>query len=54
MRTIAGVAVAQDIVEAIHVRIFARDPDFERKTGLVLDLYNGRWQGEPPRPDEHE
>ena len=33
--------------------IFPRDPGFERKAGLVLDLYHGRWQGEPLRPDEH-
>lgn len=33
--------------------IFPRDPAFERKAGLVLDLYRGRWQGEPLRPDEH-
>ncbi len=33
--------------------IFPRDPDFERKAGLLLDLYRGRWQGEPLRPDEH-
>lgn len=33
--------------------IFPRDPDFERKAGLVLDLYGGRWQGQPLRPDEH-
>jgi hypothetical protein len=33
--------------------IFPRDPDFEPKAGLVLDLYGGRWQGEPLRPDEH-
>jgi len=33
--------------------IFPRDPGFERKAGLVLDLYRGRWQGEPLRPDEH-
>jgi hypothetical protein len=33
--------------------IFPRDPDFERKAGLVLDLYRGRWQGESLRPDEH-
>jgi hypothetical protein len=33
--------------------IFPRDPDFERKAGLILDLYRGRWQGEPLRPDEH-
>jgi len=33
--------------------IFPRDPDFERKAGLVLDLYRGCWQGPPLRPDEH-
>ncbi len=33
--------------------IFPRDPDFERKAGRILDLYAGRWQGEPLRPDEH-
>ena len=25
--------------------IWPRDPDFERKAGLVLDLYHGQWQG---------
>ncbi len=33
--------------------LFPRDPDFERKAGRVLDLYHGRWLGEPLRPDEH-
>ena len=33
--------------------IFPRDPDFERKAGRILDLYAGRWQGAPLRPDEH-
>jgi hypothetical protein len=33
--------------------LFPRDPDFERKAGRVLDLYAGRWLGEPLRPDEH-
>ena len=33
--------------------LFPRDPDFERKAGRILDLYHGRWQGEPLRPDEH-
>lgn len=33
--------------------LFPRDPDFERKAGRILDLYRGRWQGEPLRPDEH-
>jgi hypothetical protein len=33
--------------------IFPRDPEFERKAGPVLDLYGGRWDGRPLRPDEH-
>ena len=33
--------------------IFPRDPCFERKAGLVLDLYQGRPQGEQLRPDKH-
>ena len=33
--------------------IFPRDPDFERKAGLILDLYGGRFEGEALRPDEH-
>ena len=27
--------------------MFPRDPDFASKAGLVLDLYEGVWQGEP-------
>ena len=33
--------------------IFPRDPDFEPKAGVILDLYAGRFAGEPLRPDEH-
>jgi hypothetical protein len=33
--------------------LFPRDPDFEPKAARVLDLYGGRWEGEPLRPDEH-
>ena len=33
--------------------LFPRDPDFVRKAGRVLDLYAGRFEGEPLRPDEH-
>lgn len=33
--------------------LFPRDPDFERKAGRILDLYRGRFEGEPLRPDEH-
>lgn len=27
--------------------IFPRDPDFERKAALILDLYEGIWEGKP-------
>lgn len=33
--------------------LFPRDPEFERKAGRILDLYAGRFEGEPLRPDEH-
>jgi hypothetical protein len=33
--------------------LFPRDPDFEPKAGRILDLYAGRFEGEPLRPDEH-
>jgi DDE superfamily endonuclease len=33
--------------------IFPRDPDFERKAGLVLDLYQRTFAGQPLRPDEY-
>lgn len=32
--------------------IFPRDPQFERKAGRVLDLYQRIWQGAPLRSDE--
>jgi hypothetical protein len=32
--------------------IFPRDPQFERKAGRVLDLYQGRWQGQALGRDE--
>ena len=32
--------------------IFPRDPDFEAKAGPILDLYGGRFEGRPLRPDE--
>ena len=32
--------------------IFPRDPDFARKAGRVLDLYEGVWQGEPLTSDD--
>ena len=30
-----------------HSWIYPRDPEFGRKAGVVLDLYQGIWQGEP-------
>jgi hypothetical protein len=33
--------------------IFPRDPDFEAKATVVLDLYQRRFQGRPLRPDEY-
>jgi hypothetical protein len=33
--------------------IFPRDPHFADKAGPILDLYAGRWQGEPLGPKDH-
>jgi hypothetical protein len=33
--------------------IFPRDPHFVAKAGPILDLYAGRWQGEPLGPKAH-
>jgi hypothetical protein len=33
--------------------IWPRDPDFERKAGVILDLYHGRWQGKPLGPNDY-
>jgi hypothetical protein len=32
--------------------IFPRDPDFARKAGRILDLYQRKWAGKPLRNDE--
>jgi len=32
--------------------IFPRDPDFQRKAGQVLDLYEGLWEGKRLRPND--
>ncbi|MCL4512062.1 MAG: hypothetical protein M1470_13500 [Bacteroidetes bacterium] len=32
--------------------IFPRDPDFQRKAGIVLDLYHRMWNGQPLSEDE--
>lgn len=33
--------------------IFPRDPGFEQKTGRILDLYQGVWEGVPLGDDEY-
>lgn len=33
--------------------IFPRDPDFQAKAGIVLDLYHGHWQGQSLGEDEY-
>jgi hypothetical protein len=33
--------------------MFPRDPDFAHKAGRVLDLYEGKWEGEPLGPEEY-
>ena len=47
--------LSADALRPWHHRswIFPRDPDFETKAGVVLDLYHGLWQGRPLRPDEY-
>ena len=44
----------QDAIRPWQFRswIFPRDPRFEEKAGPVLDLYQGRWRGEPLHPDD--
>jgi transposase len=41
--------LAQDAIRPWRVRswVFPRDPEFARKAGRVLDLYQGRWEGKP-------
>jgi enamine deaminase RidA (YjgF/YER057c/UK114 family) len=36
-----------------HSWIFPRDPDFQRKAGRVLDLYQGEWNGKFLTADEY-
>lgn len=33
--------------------VFPRDPDLGTKAGVVLDLYDRRWQDEPLGPDDY-
>jgi hypothetical protein len=47
--------LAEDALRPWRYRswIFPRDPDFEAKAGPILDLYAGRFEDAPLRPDEH-
>lgn len=33
--------------------VFPRDPDFHQKAGRVLDLYAGKWRGQPLSSDDY-
>ena len=56
---ISGVTVwrwlSQDAIKPWQHRswIFPRDPRFAEKAGRVLDLYQGRWQGERLHPGDY-
>lgn len=56
---ISGVTVwrwlSQDAIRPWQHRswIFPRDPDFTAKAGRILDLYAGRWEGEPLHPGDY-
>ena len=56
---ISGVTVwrwlSQDAIRPWQHRswIFPRDPLFAHKAGPILDLYQGRWQGEPLQPGDY-
>jgi hypothetical protein len=47
--------LAQDAIRPWRQRswIFPRDPDFAAKAGVVLDLYQRRFEGEPLGPNEY-
>jgi len=46
--------LSEDAIKPWQVRswIFPRDPDFLQKTGRVLDLYQGRWDGKLLEPGD--
>ena len=56
---ISGVTVwrwlAEDAIRPWNYRswIFPRDPNFREKAGRILDLYEGRWQGELLHPGDY-
>ena len=47
--------LAEDAIKPWQHRswIFPRDPDFERKAGVVLDLYHRTFEGQPLRANEY-
>jgi len=47
--------LSEDAIKPWQYRswIFPRDPDFERKAGVVLDLYHRTFEGHPLRPNEY-
>ena len=47
--------LSEDAIRPFYHRswIFPRDPDFAEKASLVLDLYEGRWEGEPLGEEEY-
>jgi hypothetical protein len=47
--------LSEDAIRPFYHRswIFPRDPDFAHKASLVLDLYEGRWEGEPLGAEEY-
>ena len=47
--------LSEDAIRPFYHRswIFPRDPDFAEKAGRVLDLYEGRWAGEPLGAEEY-
>jgi len=64
VRTVLGTAISRSTVWRIldtdaikpwqyKYWIFPRDPHFADKAGPILDLYAGRWQGEPLGPKDH-
>ena len=46
--------LAEDAIRPWNYRswIFPRDPNFAEKAGRILDLYEGRWEGELLRPGD--
>ena len=47
--------LSEDAIRPFYHRswIFPRDPDFAHKAGRVLDLYEGRWEGEALGAEEY-